>query len=591
MHRRTAAPARHNVRGLHLVVIGVLLVLALAAGGARSGAAHPARLQPAAEEATVVRIRAADFAATRRLASWGLDMLEMRDGDDVLAIVSPRQQAALRAAGWDVRPAPDHTALLQRPALRTFQQGYRTVEEIEQFLSERAASYPHLATLEDIGDSWQRWATGGDEGYNLLALRLTSQDTPGPKPVFFVMAAIHAREIATPEIATRFIDYLLAGYGSNAEATWLLDAYEIVVVPMVNPDGHKLAEQGYSQRKNINPLYGGSCLDPPTRYSQYGVDLNRNFSLGWGTVNTPGTHPCRLTFPGGAPASEPETQAIETFIRTLYPDRPRPISHTLTLTDTSGVLLSLHSYGELVLWPWGFQETPPPDEAALTQLGTRIAQHNGYVPQSARELYAASGTTSDWAYGELGIASYTLEIGPPPPGECAGFMPPYACLDSGMGGDFWGHNLPALLYAARVTQAPYMQPAGPDPVIHHIATISDTGQISLTVTLATDPQQPFEAADLYIGQAPWHGGAAIALAAAGPPSAQGWQQWRASLPADAFAAACAPTSGIHCRNTDIGTVPLLLVQGHDKAGNRGPVQAAWPTMVHSSWLPLVRGPG
>jgi hypothetical protein len=227
----------------------------------------------------------------------------------------------------------------------------------------------------------------------------------------------------------------------------------------------------------------------------------------------------------------------------------------------------------------------------LTQLGTRIAQHNGYVPQSARELYAASGTTSDWAYGELGIASYTLEIGPSPPGECAGFMPPYACLDSGMGGDFWGHNLPALLYAARVTQAPYMQPAGPDPVIHHIATISDTGQISLTVTLATDPQQPFEAADLYIGQAPWHGGAAIALAAAGPPSAQGWQQWRAALPADAFAAACAPTSGIRCRDTDIGTVPLLLVQGHDKAGNRGPVQAAWPTRVHSSWLPLVRGPG
>lgn len=103
-------------------------------------------------------------------------------------------------------------------------------------------------------------------------------------------AGIHARELVPPEMATRFIEYLLSNYGRDADATWLLDEQQIVVIPVVNPDGRKIAETGQQKRKNMNNLTGG-CSTVGS-----GIDLNRNFSFLWGTVNPPTEPPCGETF-------------------------------------------------------------------------------------------------------------------------------------------------------------------------------------------------------------------------------------------------------------------------------------------------------
>ncbi len=124
-----------------------------------------------------------------------------------------------------------------------------------------------------IRDSWDKVTSSGSAGYNLYLMILSNKSTAGPKPRFFLMAEVHAREYVTAETALRFAEHLLSGYGIDPDITWLLDYYEVHVLPMTNPDGRKQAETGILWRKNTDSDDGCS-------YSSYwGTDLNRNYAL------------------------------------------------------------------------------------------------------------------------------------------------------------------------------------------------------------------------------------------------------------------------------------------------------------------------
>src|ERR1041384_5770807 len=145
-----------------------------------------------------------------------------------------------------------------------FYGGYKTVEEIYAFLDQKVAQFPNLVEKVDIGDSWCKAHPGACllpspwNGYDLFVLHITNRSIPGPKPVFWADGDIHAREIATPEVVMRMIDYLLNNYDTNADARWLVDYHDIWLMPEVNPDGHHIVEAGgggnspYYYRKNGN---------------------------------------------------------------------------------------------------------------------------------------------------------------------------------------------------------------------------------------------------------------------------------------------------------------------------------------------------
>jgi murein tripeptide amidase MpaA len=152
---------------------------------------------------------------------------------------------------------------------------YRTVEEIYDVLSQMAANNPDLATWIDIGDSWDKVTAGGPEGYDVHALVLTSGATGGPKPKFLLGAQMHGNEVAGSEVATRFAEYLYAGYGTDPDITWMLDHFEFHLVPYINPDGAHTSETAYARRKNTDSDDG--CNDP----TRWGVDLDRNASFKW----------------------------------------------------------------------------------------------------------------------------------------------------------------------------------------------------------------------------------------------------------------------------------------------------------------------
>jgi carboxypeptidase T len=356
----------------------------------------------------------------------------------------------------------------------------------------------------DIGNSWDKVTRLGPPGYDLFALVLTNRSTPGPKPRFFLMAAIHAREYTTAETAARFAEHLANGYGTDPDITWMLDHSEVHIVTHSNPDGRMIAEEGYTQRKNRNTTSSNQpCSNPPTGSSQYGIDLNRNSTFGWGGPGA-STSPCNLTYRGVAPASEPETSAIETYIRSLYPDRRGPNRSDPAPDDTAGVMISLHSYSELVLFPWGDSPSQVPNLTGLRALGRRMSYFNNYEAcQTAVCLYEAAGATDDFTYGELGVASYTIEMGNEFFESCTAFET-----------DVYPRNLPALLYAFKVARRPYQLASGPDS--RSLSVSPSTVVQGLTATLrataddtrfgtlgGAEPTQPINAARYTVDAPSW----------------------------------------------------------------------------------------
>lgn len=227
---------------------------------------------------------------------------------------------------------------------------YRTVEETYASMAQLAQEFPALVREVVLGESWEFQRSSGATGYKIPGVVLTNQATPGSKPVFFLMAAIHAREYTTAETAMRFAERLVRSYGVDADATWLLDYTEIHVVPQANPDGRKRAEGGLLWRKNTNNDLCG--FDPMS----YGVDLNRNSSFKWGQctgVNCSSADACSIVYRGAGAASEPEVQALEAYMRTIFSDARGPLNSDAAPADASGLMISLHSYFPKILFRGG----------------------------------------------------------------------------------------------------------------------------------------------------------------------------------------------------------------------------------------------
>ena len=378
---------------------------------------------------------------------------------------------------------------------------YRTVEETFATLDNLVAAYPNLAQAVDIGDTWEKINLGNGNGYDLRVIKITNQNITGVKPVLYAMGSIHAREMAPAELVTRFAEYLLSHYAIDGDIRWLVDHHEIHLLLQGNPDGRKQAEPGVWWRKNTNQNYCGATS------SSRGADMNRNFSFQWGGQGA-STDQCSDTFRGAFAASEPETDAIETYVRSILPDQRGPGLNDPAPPDTTGVYLDIHSYSELVLWPYGFDDTSnAPNEPEIEALGRKLAWFNNYTPEQSNALYPAAGASDDFAYGELGVAAYTFELG-------TAFFQDCSTFENTIVPD----NLPALIYAAKSARTPYQTGSGPD--VENLTLSSSVvapGQ-SVTITgTATDTHfsnanngtqsaQNIQSVKLYVNALPWVAG-------------------------------------------------------------------------------------
>ncbi len=318
---------------------------------------------------------------------------------------------------------------------------YGTVAETFQRMDQMVLDHPNLAAIVDIGDSWEK-ANLNNAGADLRVLKLTNQSITGDKPILFMASSIHAREYTTAELNTRFAEYLLSNYGVDANVTWILDHHEIHLSLVTNPDGRVQAQTGLLWRKNTNQDHCGGT-------NERGVDLNRNYPFEWGIGGS--TNACFETFRGDAAATEPEVFSQMSYLRGLFDDRRGPGPNDAAPADTPGIFVDIHSFSQLILWPWGYTNNVTANNNQLRALGKRTAFFNQYRPQPVNELVITGGGSIDATYGELGVASLAFELG-------TAFFQDCATFENRIVPD----NLPALLYLARVAQAPYIQALGPD---------------------------------------------------------------------------------------------------------------------------------
>ncbi len=528
---------------LLLFVIGLSLLVALPVKASGPGGGQ------------IVHITFTSAAELAELAAR-LDIWEVhRDSQNpetgyVVAYVSSSEAAWLRSVGFTFAVASLNALLPETiPGFPC----YRTITEIYARLEQWAEAYPDLTQLLSIGQSY--------EGRSLWVMRLTNEATGTTgKPVFFLIANVHGRELITPETALVFMQYLLENYGVDADVTWLLDAHLIYIMPSANPDGHIKNEPGQPWaywRKNTHPY--GTCSP-----DAYGVDLNRNFSFHWGGPGA-STNPCDETYRGPSPASENETVRLQSFIASVLPDQRGPTDTAPAPDDAMGVFITLHSYSNLVLWPWGDTYTPAPNAAQLQMLGRRLASFNGYTPQQSVGLYPTSGTTDDWVYGELGVAAYTFEIG----SDSDGFYPACSRYDA-----LIQPNVQALLYAAKVARTPYLTAFGPHA--HHVVVTPETlllGQpLTVQVTLndadSANSGQTIAAAEVYLGTPPWDGGTPVALTAVDGAFDETEEAVQGQV----------ATAGLARGRY------LVYVRGQDANGAWGPFSAAFVSLMDESTL-------
>jgi len=273
--------------------------------------------------------------------------------------------------------------------------GYFTWEEMQDQLDAMRAAYPQLITEKDsIGTT--------HEGRPIHLVRMSNDaDVDQDKPELLYTALHHAREPVSLSQLIFFMWHLLENYGTDAEATYVLDHFELCFVPCINPDGYVYnattdPSGGGMWRKNRRDNGNGS----------FGVDLNRNYAQGWG-IDDQGSsgNSSSDVYRGPSAFSEPETQAIRDLCN----------AHEFRLA------LNYHAHGNLLIYPWGYGfDLYTPDSAHFVEAGLHLTNDNRYRFGTANQTvyYVVNGGSDDWMYGEQQtkpkIMSCTPECGGPP---------------------------------------------------------------------------------------------------------------------------------------------------------------------------------
>jgi carboxypeptidase T len=257
---------------------------------------------------------------------------------------------------------------------------------------------------------------------------------------------MHAREHITAEQCLYLVSLLTTNYGQSTplgqRVTNVVNNREIWIVPMLNPDGAMFdisgaAFHGWRKNRQVNP---GS--------TKIGIDLNRNWGYKWACCGGSGPNPKSARYRGRYPFEAVENQVLRDFILSRRVGGVQQISE----------VLNVHSYGDHVLYPYGYtKEDVPPDmtaddHATFVALAKKMASLNGYKAMQGSQMYIYDGDFIDWAYGDQRIFAFTWEMYPPWGCGCGGFHPPDTVIARET-----SRNAEAALYLLEQADCPYRE--------------------------------------------------------------------------------------------------------------------------------------
>lgn len=399
-------PTRRGMAAAAALAAGVAVLLPLAGP---AGAAD----QQAAGDIVTYTVTGLDSVAERTaVARSGVDVLSAEHG--TMTVRATQEQAAeLRAAGHelitmaDVRKQLRELSAAKKPGdFPEDDADYHNYDEMVAEITKAAEDHGDLVSISSIGTSY--------EGRDIPLVKISDNvDTDEDEPEVLFTCNMHAREHLTTEMCLRIINRYTDDYSSDEKIKALVDTAEIWVVPQVNPDGieYDIATGEYQGwRKSRKPNEGSSAV---------GTDINRNFSYQWGCCNGSSGNPASETYRGAEALDQPESKQITEFVDSRVVDGEQQIKGHI----------DFHTFSELVLWPYGYttddtDEGMTEEEAArFRDVGTRMAETNGYTPQQSSDLYITDGDINDWMWGEHKILSFCFEMYPSS-GGIDGFYPP-----------------------------------------------------------------------------------------------------------------------------------------------------------------------
>lgn len=276
---------------------------------------------------------------------------------------------------------------------------YRTVAQLDSLSDLLATWFPAYFTRIQLPEA-------SVQGRPVFALRLRAGGG-GERRGVLVVGGTHARELMNPDAIIELAVDLFVSHANGTDIVYggkrwpasdvklILESLDLWLVPCMNPDGrvHSMTVDAM-WRKNRRDNPGTPCD---------GVDLNRNFDLLWGvTQGQTSCSPCSDVYAGRTAFSEPESRNIKHLLDTHRVD----------------CFVDVHSYSELILWPWGHAPNQSVDPskrfttlASGTCTGIPIPGYQEYIPLQDLQRFQTVGSRIRDAIAAVRGRLYTSEPG------------------------------------------------------------------------------------------------------------------------------------------------------------------------------------
>jgi carboxypeptidase T len=287
---------------------------------------------------------------------------------------------------------------------------YHSYQQAVDEFKALADSHPNIARYVRLGSSY--------EGRDIFALKIAKNASvdDSSKPDILITGCHHAREWISVESPIYFANQLINEYATNSSIKYLVDRLQIWIVPIVNPDGHVFSQAAPGVgdrmwRKNRRPISIDNCV------TGIGADLNRNYDFQW---RLRGDNPCDDYCSSNKGCINDDVGASDDPANPEIYRGPRPESEPEVKVLTSlmddpnrhfRAQLDYHNYGQLILYPWGYQQFSSPDNATLSTLAKKMSSEiknvsgKNYTAEQAIDLYSTTGSSSDYAYGANKVAA------------------------------------------------------------------------------------------------------------------------------------------------------------------------------------------
>lgn len=180
----------------------------------------------------------------------------------LLLLIGILPLAAFSKGGRDKKQPVDKAGIVMATTVAEMENWnrYPTYQTYLDMMNGFVEKYPELCRLDTIGFSVKN--------HLILCLKISDNvQEEEAEPGFFYSSSIHGDELTGYVLMLRLADWLLSNYGTDQEATDLVNGMQIYINPLSNPDG--------AYRSSDNDV------SDAVRYNSRNIDLNRNYPDFW----------------------------------------------------------------------------------------------------------------------------------------------------------------------------------------------------------------------------------------------------------------------------------------------------------------------